>query len=131
MEPYIKKFQGWRNSGQQIWIDGICLSSCTMVLGFIPPNRICVTPRAVLGFHAAWNNSRYGKQIHHKGSNQLMEIYPPAIRQWIASKGGLTPDYIYLRGSELAAMYKPCPQTNFSGATIGGQRSFSSPTIGR
>src|SRR5262249_22955713 len=56
MEAYIKRFQGWRDSGQQVWIDGTCLSACTLVLGIIPPNRICVTPRAVLGFHAAWNN---------------------------------------------------------------------------
>jgi len=149
MEAYIKRFQGWRDSGQQVWIDGTCLSACTLVLGIIPPNRICVTPRAVLGFHAAWNNSRYGKQIHHKGTNQLMEIYPLIIRQWIASKGGLTPNYTYLRGSELAAMYKPCPQgtlngpqstlggqtigaqRNPGGQTIGGQRYLGGQTIGR
>jgi hypothetical protein len=119
MEAYMKKLQGWRDSGQPVWIDGICLSSCTMVLGFIPANRICVTPRAVLGFHAAWNPSRYGKHIHHKGTNRLMEIYPPIIRNWIASNGGLTPEYKYLRGRELSAMYKPCPQSNLSGSTIG------------
>jgi hypothetical protein len=125
MEAYIKKLQGWRDSGQQVWIDGMCASACTMVLGYIPANRICVTPRAVLGFHAAWNPSRYGKYIHHKGT------YPPIIRQWIASNGGLTPEYKYLRGRELAVMYKPCPQSNLGGQTIGRPRYFSGPTIGR
>jgi hypothetical protein len=131
MEAYMKKFHGWRDSGQQVWIDGMCASACTMVLGYIPANRICVTPRAVLGFHAAWNPSRYGKHIHHKGTNQLMETYPPIIRQWIASNGGLTPEYKYLRGRELAMMYKPCPQSNLGGQTIGRQRDLGGSTIGR
>ena len=102
-----------------------------MVLGFIPANRICVTPRAVLGFHAAWNPSRFGKQIHHKGTNRLMVIYPPIIRQWIASNGGLTPDIKYLQGRELAVMYKPCPESNLSGSTIGRPRDLGGSTIGR
>jgi hypothetical protein len=136
METYIKRLQGWRDSGQQVWIDGMCLSSCTMVLGIIPANRICVTPRAVLGFHTAWNPSPYGKHIHHKGTNQLMDIYPPIIRQWIANNGGLTPDIKYLQGRELAVMYKPCPQSSVGGQTIGtqqtigSQRSLGGQTIG-
>jgi hypothetical protein len=102
-----------------------------MVLGFVPANRICVTPRAVLGFHAAWNPSRFGKQIHHKGTNQLMEIYPQIIRQWLASNGGLTPDIKYLQGRELAMMYKPCPQDNLNGSTIGAQRNGGGSTLGK
>jgi len=41
-------------NGEQVMIDGTCASACTMLLGVIPRNRICVTPRAVLAFHSAW-----------------------------------------------------------------------------
>ena len=43
--------QWWRSAvqGEQVVIDGPCLSACT-ALGVIPRERICVTPRARLGF---------------------------------------------------------------------------------
>lgn len=148
VDIYIRRFERLRDSGQQVWIDGTCLSACTMVLGYIPADRLCITSRAVFGFHAAWMKSRNGKQIAHKASNRLMIIYPPVIRQWLNRKGGLSPDYKYLQGRELAAIYKPCQQNNGGGhQTIGGQpsggnlpvgnqpvgrqRSFGGQTIGR
>jgi hypothetical protein len=30
------------------------------------------------------------------------------VKQWIAARGGLAPQMIYLRGQELQAMYRPC-----------------------
>jgi hypothetical protein len=52
---YLAKFKALRASGEQVIIDGTCASACTMLLGMIPRQRICVTPRAVLAFHAAWD----------------------------------------------------------------------------
>ena len=54
MEEYTARFQQMRNSGETVVIDGTCLSACTMVLSLVPRNRVCATPNAVLGFHAAW-----------------------------------------------------------------------------
>ena len=51
--PFLDLFEGVRNSGERVVIDGPCLSACTLVLSIVPSNRICVTRRAVLGFHAA------------------------------------------------------------------------------
>src|SRR6266550_2950639 len=53
--PYLENLVAIRGSGERVVIDGPCLSACTMILGVIPHERICVTPRAKLGFHAAWN----------------------------------------------------------------------------
>jgi hypothetical protein len=50
---YLAKYHALRVSGEQVVIDGICASACTMLLGTIPRDRICVTQRAVLEFHAA------------------------------------------------------------------------------
>jgi lipoprotein-anchoring transpeptidase ErfK/SrfK len=38
----------------------------------------------------------------------MMAHYPPEIRAWIVSKGGLTPDLKILRGEELAALIPAC-----------------------
>ena len=48
---YLQAFARVRQSGERVIIDGPCLSACTLVLSTIPSNRICVTRRAVLGFH--------------------------------------------------------------------------------
>jgi hypothetical protein len=52
---YVDKYQGVRSSGEMRIIDGFCASACAIVLGTIPHDRICVTSRARLGFHAAWD----------------------------------------------------------------------------
>ena len=50
---YLQKYRQIRDSGQRVVIDGACLSACTLLTGIIPHDRICVTRRAMLGFHAA------------------------------------------------------------------------------
>jgi hypothetical protein len=90
-------------------IDGPCFSACTMVLGVIPQERICVTSRAKLGFHAAWNPGEDGRPVTSKAATKLlMDIYPERVRSWIKERGGLTPRMMYLTGRELAAMYPTC-----------------------
>ena len=98
-----------RGSGERVIIDGPCLSACTMVLGVIPRERICVTPRARLGFHAAWHPGDNGRPVESREATQLlMEIYPENVRSWIARRGGLSPRMKFLTGRELTAMYQTC-----------------------
>jgi hypothetical protein len=107
--PYLENLAALRNSGERVIIDGPCLSACTMVLGVIPRERICVTSRARLGFHAAWHPGRNGRPIPSRGGTQLlMDVYPAQVKRWIASKGGLSPRMVYLHGRELASMYPTC-----------------------
>ena len=60
---YVDQFSEVRNSGERVVIDGACLSACTLVLGIVPRNRICVTRKAMLGFHAAWMPGPQGKPV--------------------------------------------------------------------
>src|SRR5438874_1214017 len=107
--PYLESLAALRGSGQKVVIDGPCLSACTLVLGVIPRERICVTRRARLGFHAAWHPGDNGRPTPSRGGTQLlMDIYPQHVRQWIARRGGLTQDMKYLTGRELASMYSTC-----------------------
>jgi hypothetical protein len=105
---YLAKYQALRASGDQVVIDGTCASACTMLLGLIPRNRICVTPRAVLAFHSAWTPTSEGEQISSAGNFYLWSNYPGAVRKWIIAHGGLHSQIIYLSGRELTAMYPAC-----------------------
>jgi hypothetical protein len=106
---YVDRFEGLRGSGETVEIDGLCASACTIVLGAVPRDRICVTPRAALGFHAAWDRGAGGRPVTNpEATRMLYEMYPASIRRWISRRGGLKPRMIFLRGRELASMYRPC-----------------------
>jgi hypothetical protein len=107
--PYLEHLQTIRQSGERVIIDGPCLSACTLVLGVIPRDRICVTRRAQLGFHAAWHPTGNGRVTTSQGGTQLlMAVYPENVRAWINRRGGLTRQMKFLRGRELTAMYPTC-----------------------
>src|SRR5262249_12930107 len=101
--------QALGNSGEAVIIDGLCASACTIVLGAIPHDRICVTSHATLGFHAAWDFGTNGRAITNPEATQMLyAMYPSPVKRWIAARGGLTPHMIFLRGKELQALYRPC-----------------------
>jgi hypothetical protein len=107
--PYLENLAVLRSSGERVIIDGPCLSACTMLLGVIPRERICVTAKARLGFHAAWHPGDDGRPVTSRAATQLlMDIYPQHVRSWIKVHGGLSPKMMYLTGRELAAMYQTC-----------------------
>jgi hypothetical protein len=106
---YVDQYSAVRNSGERVVIDGVCLSACTLVLGIVPRERICVTRRATLGFHAAWMPGPEGRPIPSAaGTQALWEMYPHNVRRWIRSRGGLSSKMMFLRGRELMAMYSEC-----------------------
>jgi hypothetical protein len=106
---YLDKYESLRNSGETVVIDGTCASACTIVLGALPAERICVTPRASLGFHAAWDPGPSGRPvINPHATRMLYSLYPERIKSWIAQRGGLKQRMIFLRGRELASLYRPC-----------------------
>jgi hypothetical protein len=105
---YLLRFTRIRDSGERVIIDGNCHSACTLVT-IIPKERICVTRRAVLGFHAGWVDDRNGNQVTSaEGTRALFELYPPTIRSWINEHGGLGTRTILLKGRELVGFYPLC-----------------------
>jgi hypothetical protein len=99
-----------RQTGERVIIDGPCLSACTLVLSVVPRDRICVTRRAVLGFHAARElDNRTGHLSPATEATRLIvSTYPASIQSWIARHGGLSRRLILLRGRELSALYPSC-----------------------
>jgi hypothetical protein len=107
--PFLDLFEKVRDSGERVVIDGPCLSACTLVLSMVPSSRICVTRRAVFGFHAAKSKDRRGRMYAEPEASALvLQTYPSGVRNWIVHRGGLTSHLLLLRGRELTALYPAC-----------------------
>ncbi|MEH2504231.1 hypothetical protein [Bradyrhizobium sp. AZCC 1699] len=107
--PFLELFDRVRETGERVVIDGPCLSACTLVLMTVPAERICVTRRAVLGFHAARSIDGRGRiYAEPEASRAVQAAYPDQVRDWISRHGGLTSRMLLLRGRDLAAIYPRC-----------------------
>ncbi|WFU73388.1 hypothetical protein [Bradyrhizobium sp. CB2312] len=114
---YVARYERLRARGEAIVIDGYCASACTIVLGIIPRDKICVTSRAEFLFHAAYNPAPHGRrQTNREATDRLYSLYPSEIQRWIDKRGGLTSRGTLLSGASLAAMYPRCPEEETQGA---------------
>ena len=106
---FLNLFETLRASGERIVIDGPCFSACTLVLAIVPADRICVTRRALFGFHSARSIDRRGHtRAEPEASQVILDTYPAPVRAWIYRHGGLSSRILLLRGRELAAMFPRC-----------------------
>jgi hypothetical protein len=114
VEEYKAKYKRVRDTGERVIIDGICNSACTLVLGIVPLNKICVTPKASLGFHQAYYDKAFTfgiKVTSAEGTSDLMSYYPDTVKDWIRRNGGLTTDMKKIKnGVELWKIIDPCPE---------------------
>jgi hypothetical protein len=117
VDEYKAKYALIRDRGERVIIDGICNSACTLVLGIVPLNRVCVTPRASLGFHMAYYDkaTTFGVKVtSYAGTADLMSYYPMTVKDWISRHGGLTTDMKKVKnGPDLWAIIDPCPEEFF------------------
>jgi hypothetical protein len=106
---FLRLFAEVRQSGQRVIIDGPCISACSLVLSAIPQERICVTRRAIIGFHAAHLRDRRGQFYAAPNETRVLAAtYPAPVRAWIERNGGLTEKPIFLSSRQLAALYPRC-----------------------
>jgi hypothetical protein len=114
IKQYKAKYEKIRDAGERVIIDGICNSACTIVLGIVPLNRICVTPNASLGFHQAYYDKAWTfgfKVTSSAGTADLLSYYPQPVKDWIRRQGGLTTEMKHLKnGPELWMIVNPCPE---------------------
>jgi hypothetical protein len=116
VSSYVLKFKEVRATGERLIIDGPCLSACTLLTGIVPRNRVCVTKRAVLGFHAASYYDDVSRSLvpTRAGTKLVMRLYPHEVRSWIDRDGGPRPQLMTMRGRDLAALYPRCQVSQFS-----------------
>lgn len=85
--------------GVDVRVVGPCQSACTILLAHIPASRICVTPAASFGFHTAKLPEM---------TRRLWAGYSPGIRGWINARGGLTPEFKWMRAPDTYKFFKKC-----------------------
>jgi hypothetical protein len=114
VDQYKDRYARIRDTGERVVIDGVCNSACTLLLGIVPPHKVCVTPRASLGFHQAYYDKRWtaGMRVTSiAGTAELMAIYPKTVKAWINRQGGLAAQMKHLKnGADLWAIIDPCPE---------------------
>jgi hypothetical protein len=117
IERYKARYAAIRDRGERVIIDGVCNSACTLVLGIVPLNRVCVTPRASLGFHMAYYDLAATdgvKVLSYAGTADFMSYYPETVKEWLGRHGGLSQDTKKIKnGPELWAIVDPCPEEFF------------------
>jgi hypothetical protein len=114
VEEYKARYARIRDRHERVIIDGICNSACTLVFGIVPMNKVCVTPRASVGFHQAYYDKSFTfgiKVTSAEGTSDLMSYYPDTVKDWIRRNGGLTTEMKKIKnGEELWKIVDPCPE---------------------
>jgi hypothetical protein len=96
---YLAKWQKLALQHPNVRISGVCLSACTVLLGYVPRKNICVTDKGVLGFHLATMDF---------ATKQLLEVYPDDIKAWIDKNGGLTYKVMWMQAPETYHFFQKC-----------------------
>jgi len=114
VEEYKAKYKRIRDRKERVIIDGICNSACTLVFGIVPMNKICVTPKASLGFHQAYYDKAFTfgiKVTSSDGTSDLMSYYPDTVKDWFCFNDAPTTEMKKIKnGDELGKIVDPCPE---------------------
>jgi hypothetical protein len=73
-----------KHEGAVLRIDGPCISACTMAADRLRPNNVCVTPRALFGFHNVTVTLPNGGQFRSPAGG----YYHWDISRWVHQRGG-------------------------------------------
>lgn len=104
---YISKYNDGRRNGTKYQITDFCLSACTLLLGLVPKENVCVEKTSVFGFHSAWIMTLGGPAFHQEATRLIWNSYPHYIqdllrvRGWDGDSEKEHPNFIYIRGTEL------------------------------
>jgi hypothetical protein len=99
---YAARWAQYRREGVSVRIAGPCESECTMILGHVSRDHICVTPEARLGFRLA---------AAPVGTATLWKSYPTDIKAWVMRNGGLGREAVWLRAPEVYRFFRICDRT--------------------
>lgn len=107
VQMFASRVVDYGQAGSHVRVMGPCVSACTLVLA-LPPDRICVGPRAVFGFHQPFLSNKPGLATSDLGT-AMTDTYPPFVRQWLAARGGMPSGRpVYMGYDVLRSHYPTC-----------------------
>ena len=99
LSDYAARWAIHRREGAHVRVAGPCYSECTVLIGQIPRDHICVTPEASFGFHLADVPAT---------TAALWKAYPTDIKAWISRHGGLTHEFLLLQAPDVQLFFPAC-----------------------
>ena len=84
---HVRRWSELAASGDNVEIRGTCVSACTMIMAYVPRERICFGTHSSLQFHIA-RLSKTGKTMPEM-SQSMLDLYPEDIRKWLIARGGV------------------------------------------
>jgi hypothetical protein len=87
---HAKYFQELAQSGNSVEIRGPCFSACTLIVAYMPTERLCFDEFASLNFHHAGGMKVYFSNAEAVAATRWMfQQYPQNIRDWLNAQGGI------------------------------------------
>ena len=106
--------QWWQRvaeSGDNVVIDGACISACTFFLGIVPLDRVCLTEKATLGLHMASSGDDPSVPVTQVYAHLF---YPRWVQNWIAAQGGLETEIKIMYPEDVREHIALCPGSSYS-----------------
>ena len=129
---YLQTFAKVRSTGERVVVNGDCLSACTLLLGLVPSNQICATPRARFGFHVASTPNIEGYTVTNvRATRAMWSTYPPSVQRWIDQHGGLSRQMIYMEGHSLDGIVATCDGPTLRALLVAGAPGYSGTLVPR
>jgi hypothetical protein len=128
VENYVARLKRAEARGEPIRIGAVeCDSSCTL---YLAASRACVSPQAVLGFHAPWAGSPRGGPVDPWMTAMFARSYRPELRAAFLSHvrrtGPVGPGPLMrISGAQLAQFgYRLCGEGETREASVSRRRPF-------
>src|SRR5689334_18005404 len=96
---YAARWAQHRRDGIHVRIAGPCESECTMIVGSLRRERICVRPDARFGFRVADLPSHTAR---------VWKSWPTDIKIWLSRHGGLTRQLTWLEAPDIYRFFRRC-----------------------
>jgi hypothetical protein len=87
IKEHIERWRELARSGADVEILGPCYSACTLILAYVPKERLCFGAFATLQFHLAWDRETGKPSLD--ASLWMLKQYPREIHDWIMERGGV------------------------------------------
>jgi hypothetical protein len=108
-KEHIERWQELAQSGADVEILDACYSACTLIVAYVPKERLCFGAFATLQFHLAWNRETGKRSLD--ATQWMLKQYPREIYDWIMERGGVAsmtiPTFMELRAPSLWRMGYP------------------------
>jgi hypothetical protein len=104
------------DSGALVVVDGDCVSACALLMGIIPPSRVCLTERAAFGLHMASQVNQNGDREPNQEVTDWMvrRYYPAVVIAWIFAHNGLTDEVQYMKPVDFDGFYRQCKKEEYN-----------------